>query len=280
MGRRNRDRHHWNFCHWSLCHRSRRSSCTRPTGAVGLGIRLHLRLPTGLAGSHLGPSGQGGSHQVQTLMEVALSSYYPMIIVPFLDPPCEACKAIQMQAGGLVEEVLDVGHKVHWTGLLEGQGFLLELDEVVKEPLLDPGPFRLRKVVDAVFIVDLEDMLQVLPPSTATKVCCQPCGITEGRPWLTSPPRLGSFRCWWWWWGTRCRPGGQITLLMRWLRTRHPWYTSWATDGSAAVSPPSHCRPSAVLCCATHGGGFICGGVSNDPSPRASLAVALLVGRV
>ena len=42
---------------------------TRPTGAMGLGIRFHLRLPAGLAGGHLGPSGQGDPHQVQTLME-------------------------------------------------------------------------------------------------------------------------------------------------------------------------------------------------------------------
>ena len=72
-----------------------------------------MRLPTGLTGSHLGPSGQGDSRQVQTLMEAALLSYYPMIIAPFLDPPCEARKAIQVEAGGLIEEVLDVGHKVH-----------------------------------------------------------------------------------------------------------------------------------------------------------------------
>ena len=202
------------------------------------------------------------------LLKVTLSSYYPMIVAPLLDPPCEAPKAIQVDASGLIKEVLDVGHKVQWTGLLKLQGFLLVLEEVVKEPLLDPGPVRLCKVVDTVFIVDLEDMLQVLPPSTAMKVCCQPCGITEGGPCLTSPLRLGSFRCWWWWWGTRHRPGGQTTLLMWRLRTCCPWYTSWATDRVAAMSPPSHCRPSAVLHCATHRGGFICGGVSNNSLPH------------
>ena len=136
-------------------------------------------------------------------MKAALSSYYPMIIALLLDPACEAPKAIQVEAGGLIKEVLDVGHKVHWTGLLKFQSFLLKLDEVVKKPLLDPRPFPLPKGVDAVSVVDPEDMLQVLPPSTATKVCRQPCGIMEGGPWPTSPPRLDSFRCWWWWWGTR-----------------------------------------------------------------------------
>ena len=234
----------------------------------------------GLAGGHLGTSGQGGPHQVQTLKEAALPSYYPMIIAPPLDSSCEASEAIQMEAGGLIEEVLDVGHKVHWTGLLEGQGFPLMLEEVVKEPLLNPRPFCLHKVVDTVSVVDPEDMLQVLPPSTATKVCHQPRGIMEGRPCPTSPLRLGSFRCWWWWWGTRHRPGGQIALLTWWLRTRCPWCTSWATDGLAAVSPPSHGRPSAVLCCATHGGGFICRGVSNDSPPHGPLwrLYRLLVG--
>ena len=110
-------------------------------------------------------------------------------------------------------------------------------------------------------------MLQVLPPSTAMKVCRQPHGIMEGRPCLTSLLRLGSFRCWWWW-GTRHRPGGQITLPTQWLHTCHPWYTSWATDGSAAVSPPSCCRPSVVLHCTTHGGGFIFRGVSSDSPPH------------
>ena len=123
-------------------------------------------------------------------------------------------------------------------------------------------------------------MLQVLPPSTATKVCRQLHGITEGGPWPTSPLRLGSFRCWWWWWGTRHQPGGQIALLMQWLCTHHPWYASWVTDGSATVSPPSHGRPSVVLCCTTHGGGFICGGVRNDSPPCGLLwqLYHLLVG--
>ena len=71
-------------------------------------------------------------------MEAALSSYYPMIVAPFLDPACEAHEAIQVEAGGLIEELLDVGHKVHWPGFLEGQGFVLMLEEVVKEPLLNP----------------------------------------------------------------------------------------------------------------------------------------------
>ena len=169
-----------------------------------------------------------------------------------------------MEASGLIKEVLDVGHKVQWLGLLKLQGFLLVLEEVVKEPLLDPGPVCLCKVVHIVFIVDLEYVLEVLPPPTAAKVHCKPHRITEGGPCLTSPLRLGSFRYWWWWWGTRHRPGGQTALLTRWLCTCHPWYTSWATDGLAAVSPPSCCRPSVVLCCTTDRGGFICGGVSND----------------
>ena len=101
-----------------------------------------------------------------------------------------------MEAGGLIEEVLDVGHKVNWTGLLEGQGFPLMLDEVVEEPLLNPHPFCLHKGGNTEPVVDPEDMLQVLPPSTAMKICCQPHGIMEGGPWPTSPLRLGSFRCW------------------------------------------------------------------------------------
>ena len=111
-------------------------------------------------------------------------------------------------------------------------------------------------------------MLQVLSPSIATKVHHQPCRIMEGGPCPASSLRLGSFRCWWWWWGARCQPRGQNTLPTRWLHTRHPWYTSWVTDGSTAMSPPSCCRPSTVLHCATHGGGFICGGVSNDSPPH------------
>ena len=180
-------------------------------------------------------------------MEAALLSYYPMIIASLLDPACEAPEAIQVEAGSLIKEVLDVGHKVHQTGFLKGQSFLLKLEEVVKEPLLDPRPFRLPKGGDAEFVVDPEDMLQVFPPSTAMKVCHQLCRITEGGPWLTAPLRLGSFRCWWWWWDTRHQPGGQIILLTWGLRTCLLRYTSWVTDGSAAVSLPSHGRPSAVL---------------------------------
>ena len=277
----NRSLCHWSLCHRSLCDRSRHSSRTRPTGARDLGIRLHLQFLAGLTGSHLGPSGQGGSHQVQTLMEAALLSYYPMIVAPFLDPSCEARETIQVEAGGLIEEVLDVGHKVHQPGFLEGQSFHLMLEEVVKELLLNPRPFCLPKGGNAEPVVDLEDMLQVLPPSPAIKICCQPHGITEGRPWPTSSLRLGSFRCWWRQWDTRCQPGGQIALLTRRLHTLLPQYTSWATDRSAATSPPSCARSSMVLWIgATHGGGFICKGVRNDSPPHGLLwqLYRLLVG--
>ena len=214
------------------------------------------------------------------LLEATLLSYYPMIVAPPLDPPCEVPKAIQVEAGGLVKEVLDVGHKVRWTGLLNLQGFLLVLEEVDKELLLDLGPVSLCKVVHIVLIVDLEDVFKVLPPPTTAKVRCQLHGITEGGPGLTSPLRLGSFRCWWWWWGTRCQPGGQTTLLTLRLHTHHPWYTSWATNVAAAMSLPSHCRPCMVLHCATHGSGFTCGGVSNDSPPHGSFwrLHCLLVG--
>ena len=46
------------------------------------------------------------------LLEVTLLSYYPVIIAPPLDPMGEAPEAIQVDAGGLIKEVLDVDHKV------------------------------------------------------------------------------------------------------------------------------------------------------------------------
>ena len=169
-----------------------------------------------------------------------------MIIAPPLDPACETPKAIQVEAGGLIKKVLDVGHKVHWMGFFEGQGFILILEEVVKELLLDPHPFCLLKGGNVESVVDPEDMLQVLPPTTAVKFHCQPCGIVEGRPWPTSPLRLGSFRCWWWW-NTGHRPRGQIALLMQQLCTCLILHASGATDGSATASPPSRVRSSTVL---------------------------------
>ena len=192
-----------------------------------------------------------------------------MIIAPPLDPAVETCEAIQVEAGGLIEEVLDVGHKVHWKGLLEGQGFLLMLEEVVKELLLNPHPFCLPKGSNAELVVDPEDMLQVLPPPTATKVCCQLCGITEGGPWPTSSLRLGSFRCWWWWWTTGHQPGGQIALLTWWLHTRPILHASGVTGRLAAASLPSRARSSTVLwICTTHRGGFIRRGIRSDSSPH------------
>ena len=172
-----------------------------------------------------------------------------MIIAPLLDPMGEALEVMEVDAGSLIKEVLVIGHKVQWMGLLNLQGFLLVPEEVVEEPLLDPGPVPLRKQLNTVHVVDPEDVLQVLPPSAAPKVGCQPCGITEGRLCPTSPLRPGSFGCWWWWWwGTRCRPGGKITLLMWQLCTRHSWYISWVTDRSATWLLLSLCRPSVVLC--------------------------------
>ena len=166
-----------------------------------------------------------------------------------------------MDASGLVKEVLNVGHKVQWTGLLDLQGFLLVLEEEVKEPFFHPEPVSLHEIVHIILVIDLQNVFEVLSPPTAAKVCSQPCGIPEGGPFLTSLLRLGSLRCWWrrWWWEappTGHQPGGKTTLLMLWLHACHLWYSSWVTNGAAAGSPPSHCRPSTVLHCATHGGKF------------------------
>ena len=170
-------------------------------------------------------------------------------------------------------------------GLLNLQGFLLVLEEEVKEPFFDPEPVPLCKVVHTILVIDLQNVFEVLPPPTAAKVRCQPHRIPEGGPCPTSPLRLGSLRRWWrrWWLEapTGCRPGGQTTLLMLRLCTRHLWYTFWATNRAAAMSKPSRCRPSSVLHCTTHGGGFICRGVSNNSPPCRPFwqLHRLLVGR-
>ena len=136
------------------------------------------------------------------LLEATLLSYYPMITAPPLDPLGEASKAIQMEAGGLVEEVLDVGHKVQWTGLLDLQGFLLVLEEEVEELFLDLGPVSLCEIVYTILVLDLQNVFEVLSPPTAAKVCHQPSRVLEGRPCPTSLLRLGSLWRWWrrWWW--------------------------------------------------------------------------------
>ena len=180
-----------------------------------------------------------------------------------------------MEAGGLVEKVLDVGHKVQWTGLLDLQGFLLVLEEEVKESFLDRGPIFLCEIVYIKLVVDLQNMFKVFSPPTTAIVCHQPNRVPEGGPFPASLLRLGSLWHWWrrWWWEappTGHQPGGQTTLLMLPLCTHHPWCTSWVTKGAAAGFLPSHCRPSVVLRCATHGGGFICGGVSNGSLPCGS----------
>ena len=177
-----------------------------------------------------------------------------------------------MEAGGLVEEVLDVGHKVQWTCLLDLQGFLLVLEEEVEESFLDPRPVFLCEIVYAKLVVDLQNMFQVFSPPTAAVVCCKPSRVPEGGPGPTSLLRLGSLRCRWrrWWWEappTGCRPGGQTTLLTLQLQTCCLGYTSWVTNRAAAMSPPSCCRPSVVLLCTTHWGSFTCRGVSNDSPP-------------
>ena len=122
-----------------------------------------------------------------------------MIIAPLLYPASETSEAIQVEAGGLIKMAFDVGHKVHRASFFEGQGFLLILEEVFKKLLLEPHPFCLLKGGNVEFVVDPENMLQVLLPTTAAKFCHQSHGIAEGGPWPTSLLRLGSFRCHWWW---------------------------------------------------------------------------------
>ena len=179
-----------------------------------------------------------------------------------------------MEAGGLIEEVLEVGHKVKWMGLLDLQGFLLVLEEEVEELFLDQVPVFLHKLVYIKLIVDLQNMFKVFSPPTTVVVGHQPSRVLEGGPFLAPPLRLGSLWHWgrrWWWEAppTGHQTGGQTTLLMLLLHTCHPWCTSWVTHGAAAVSLPPHCRPFMVLHCATHGGGFICGGVSSDSPPHS-----------
>ena len=122
-----------------------------------------------------------------------------MIIAPPLYPASETPEAIQVEAGGLIKMVFDAGHKVHWALFFEDQGFILILEEVFEKLLLDPRPFRLLKGGNVEFVVDPENMLQVLLPTTAVKFCCQSHRIAEGGPWPTSQLRLGSFQCRWWW---------------------------------------------------------------------------------
>ena len=136
-----------------------------------------------------------------------------MIIAPPLYPASETPEAIQVEANGLIKMVFDVGHKVHRASFFEGQGILLILEKVFKKLLLEPHPFHLLKGGNFEFVVDPENMLQVLLPTIAATFCHQSHRITESGPWLTSLLRLGSFRCRWWW-NTGCQPGEQITLLM------------------------------------------------------------------
>ena len=134
-----------------------------------------------------------------------------------------------MEARGLIKMVFDVGHKVHRASFFEAQGFCLILEEVFKKLVLEPHPFHLLEGGNVKLVIDPEHMLQVLLPTATVKFCHQSWWIMEGRPWLTSPLRLGSFR-WWWWWNTGCQPGGQITLLTWQLCTRLLLHASWATD--------------------------------------------------
>ena len=114
-------------------------------------------------------------------------------------------------------------------------------------------------------------MLKVLYPFCATVFGGQSCGIMGRSPCLTSPLRRGIFRCRGWGniWGC---PGGEITLLMRWLHTRLLLHPPGVTGRSATVSLPSSYRSPTVLgTWTTSGGSFINGGVESD-SPPSGLA--------
>ena len=132
-------------------------------------------------------------------MEMALSNYQSVIVAPLLYPASETPEALQVKAHGLIKMVFNVGHKIHQASFFEAQGFLLMLEEVFEKLLLEPRPFCLLEEGNVKLVIDPEHMLQVLLPTTAAKFCHQSCGIAEGRPWPTSPLRLGSFRCRWWW---------------------------------------------------------------------------------
>ena len=76
-------------------------------------------------------------------------------------------------------------------------------------------------------------MLKVLLPPRAMEFGGQSRGITGRSPWPTARLRQGTFRCCGW--NILCCPGGEITLLTRWLHTHLLWHPL----GQLADQPPS-----------------------------------------
>ena len=245
VGAGRRSFHNRSISDRSLHDRSCHSSGVRLTGASGRGVHFLLQLPAGLTRCHLGPPRQWNPRQVETLMEVALLSHQSVVIAPLLYPSHKISEPVEAEARGPPEMFFYVWHVLHWASFLDTQCLLLVREEVREELIPEPYPFCLPKGGGVILIVDPEHMLKVLLPPCAMEFGSQLHRITGRSPWPTTRLRRGTFRCLCW--NILCYPGGEITLLTRWLHTHLFWHPPGATGRLATISPPSSCQSPMVL---------------------------------
>ena len=100
-------------------------------------------------------------------MELAFPSYHPMIVAAMLDPPHEVTQSLQSDASSGMEMLFHVGHILEGVVFFDDPPFILALDETFEELLFQSSPLSLLEGGVIVFVVGLEDMVQVLPPSGA-----------------------------------------------------------------------------------------------------------------
>ena len=103
-------------------------------------------------------------------MEVALSSHKSMVIAALLDPSGEVPQPIESEARGRIEMVFHIGHVLHGAIFFDVPPLFPALEEVGEELLLHFGPFCLLEGGNIILIVNLEDMLKVLPPPGASVI--------------------------------------------------------------------------------------------------------------
>ena len=75
---------------------------------------------------------------MQTLMKMALSSYYPMIIAPLLDPTCEAPEAIQVGAIKSIRwaSLSSKASFLNWMKWSKNRSLTLHHSDSIKESML------------------------------------------------------------------------------------------------------------------------------------------------
>ena len=129
----------------------------RCIGASQRGLRFPLGDQAGLTGCDLRPLGWLYPHQMGTFVELPYPGHHTVVITALLYPCGAFSQPLQPDPGSSKELLLHVRHVLEGVIFFYAPPLFLEWEEVIKDFVPYPTPFRFLKGGEVVPIVRLED---------------------------------------------------------------------------------------------------------------------------